>query len=156
MLAYVDPGTLLLLESPVQLQHPHLRTSEGHWDLDAVDRWIDELLGNHEPVNTLILFSLENVEDRILVSYLSLCLLSPAPKLKSLWTPVHAGSGMTVYATKNLSVLVPRNTGNGKLHSSCDNTYIVHTMCRCHAQIAYWSVFYDSMTANTQARIIFP
>lgn len=50
-------------------QHPHLRTSKGQLDLDAVDRWIDDLLGNHESVNTLIRFSSEDAEDVILVSY---------------------------------------------------------------------------------------
>lgn len=57
--------------SSITQQHPHLRPSEVHWDLDAVDRWIDDLLGNHESVNTLIRFSLEDAEDVVRVSYLS-------------------------------------------------------------------------------------
>jgi hypothetical protein len=43
-------------------EHPHLKT-RGRWNLDVVDRWIDDLLGDHESVNTLILFSPEDAED---------------------------------------------------------------------------------------------
>lgn len=50
-------------------QHPHLRTSEGHWDLQTVDSWIDDLLGNHESVNTPIRFSEEDAEHVVLVSH---------------------------------------------------------------------------------------
>lgn len=85
--------TIQLKLVSVTQQHPHLRTSEGHWDLDAVDSWIDDFLGNHESVNTLIRFSPVDAEDMVLVSYpleviLNLCLLSPAQnrtdQLKSL------------------------------------------------------------------------
>lgn len=42
--------------------HPHLRPSKGHWDLDAVDWWLDDLL-SHESVNKLIPVSPQDVED---------------------------------------------------------------------------------------------
>jgi hypothetical protein len=75
-------------------QHPHLRRSEGHWDLDSVDSWIDDLLGDHDLVNTLIHFSPEDAQDVALVSRpvgmnINLSLLSTAQnrinKLTTLW-----------------------------------------------------------------------
>lgn len=49
-------------------KYPYLK-SQNNWDLEAVDRWIDDLLGDHESVNRLILFSPEDAEDVALVSY---------------------------------------------------------------------------------------
>lgn len=61
---------------------------------DAVDSWIDDLLGDHESVNTLIRFSPEDAQDVALVSHpvgmnINLSLLSPTQNrtnnLKTLW-----------------------------------------------------------------------
>jgi hypothetical protein len=49
-------------------QHPFLRPSGGYWDLSAVDRWIDDLVHNHESVNETIRFSLDDAEDVARVS----------------------------------------------------------------------------------------
>lgn len=49
-------------------KHPYLK-SPIDWNLVAVDRWIDDLLGDHESVNRLIRFSPEDAEDVALVSY---------------------------------------------------------------------------------------
>lgn len=46
--------------------YPYLKR-QGGWDLDFVDRWIDDLLGDHELVNTLIQFSPEDAQDVALV-----------------------------------------------------------------------------------------
>lgn len=76
-------------------RYPHLKPSKDYWNLDAVDNWIDGLLGSRESVNTLIRFSPADAEDVVHVSCFfgitfSSCLLSPAPnstkKLKSLWS----------------------------------------------------------------------
>lgn len=49
-------------------QHPYLKSSNGHWDLNAIDRWMNDLIRSHESVNKLIKFSLEDAEDMALVS----------------------------------------------------------------------------------------
>ncbi|GFF96666.1 hypothetical protein IFM61392_10419 [Aspergillus lentulus] len=41
---------------------PSLRISEVTWDIDAVDRWLDDLLGDPEEVNRLIYFTREDAE----------------------------------------------------------------------------------------------
>jgi hypothetical protein len=41
---------------------PSLRPSGGNWDIDAVDRWLDDVLGNTDDVNRLIKFTLEDAE----------------------------------------------------------------------------------------------
>lgn len=53
-------------------QYPHLKAHRD-WNLDVVDLWIDDLLGNHDSVNKLVLFSLADAED---VAHAS-CLLKP-------------------------------------------------------------------------------
>jgi hypothetical protein len=50
----------------ISQQHPDLRTSEGNWELNVADSWIDAVLGDHESVNQLIRFSLADAEDVIL------------------------------------------------------------------------------------------
>ncbi|KAF4772616.1 hypothetical protein PENNAL_c0131G03188 [Penicillium nalgiovense] len=47
-------------------QHPYLKSSNGHWDLNAIDRWMNDLIRSHESVNKLIKFSLEDAEDMAL------------------------------------------------------------------------------------------
>jgi hypothetical protein len=47
-------------------KYPYLKP-QGHWDLEVVDRWIDDLLGDHELVNALIQFSPEDAADVLLV-----------------------------------------------------------------------------------------
>ncbi|GFF96663.1 hypothetical protein IFM61392_10422 [Aspergillus lentulus] len=42
--------------------HPSLRPSGGSWDVDAVDLWLDDVLGNAEDVNRLIKFTPEDAE----------------------------------------------------------------------------------------------
>ncbi|KAK9646515.1 hypothetical protein HCH54_005254 [Aspergillus fumigatus] len=42
--------------------HLSLRPSEGSWDISAVDRWLDDILGSTEDVNRLIKFSPEDAE----------------------------------------------------------------------------------------------
>ncbi|KAJ5369931.1 uncharacterized protein N7496_006023 [Penicillium cataractarum] len=46
----------------INQQHPQLK-SRGDWNWDVVDHWIDDLLGNHDSVNKLVLFSLADAED---------------------------------------------------------------------------------------------
>ncbi|KAA8649320.1 uncharacterized protein ATNIH1004_005221 [Aspergillus tanneri] len=41
---------------------PSLRPSRGNWDVDAVDQWIDDYLRDHEAVNRLITFTLEDAK----------------------------------------------------------------------------------------------
>lgn len=43
-------------------KNPHLGTSIKLWDANAVDRWIDDLLGDPESVNNLIKTSAEDAE----------------------------------------------------------------------------------------------
>ena len=43
-------------------ENPHLGTSINLWDVSAVDRWIDDLLGDPESVNNLIKISAEDAE----------------------------------------------------------------------------------------------
>jgi hypothetical protein len=38
---------------------PSLRSQQGRWDVDAVDRWIDNIL-DHDAVNQLIAFTSED------------------------------------------------------------------------------------------------
>ncbi|KAJ5849407.1 hypothetical protein N7455_009263 [Penicillium solitum] len=47
-------------------QHPYLKSSNGHWDLNAIDCWMNDLIRSHESVNKLIKFSLEDAEDMAL------------------------------------------------------------------------------------------
>lgn len=49
-------------------KYPHLKP-HGHWDLEVVDRWVDDLLGGHELVNALIQFSSDDAEVVALVRY---------------------------------------------------------------------------------------
>jgi hypothetical protein len=59
------------IESKIALvlkRHTHLRGPRRFWDWRNVDKWIDDLLGNHELVNTLINFVSEDAEDVRLVS----------------------------------------------------------------------------------------
>ncbi|KAJ5225425.1 hypothetical protein N7468_006650 [Penicillium chermesinum] len=43
--------------SAITRDNPHLRPTRGQWDLNAVDRWIDDYLQDHQLVNKLIHFS---------------------------------------------------------------------------------------------------
>ncbi|CEJ58349.1 hypothetical protein PMG11_07008 [Penicillium brasilianum] len=43
-------------------QYPQLK-SRGNWNWDIVDHWIDDLLGNHDSVNKLVLFSPADAEN---------------------------------------------------------------------------------------------
>ncbi|KAL2695824.1 hypothetical protein AAEP93_003124 [Penicillium crustosum] len=47
-------------------KHPYLKSSNGHWNLNAIDRWMNDLIRSHESVNKLIKFSLEDAEDMAL------------------------------------------------------------------------------------------
>lgn len=49
--------------------HLSLRPSEGSWDISAVDRWLDDILGSTEDVNRLIKFSPEDAEMVAQVGY---------------------------------------------------------------------------------------
>jgi hypothetical protein len=42
--------------------HPSLQAYEGSWDIDAVDHWLDNILGSIEDVNRLIEFAPEDAE----------------------------------------------------------------------------------------------
>lgn len=57
-------------------RHPELRSAGGYWDLNAVDLWIDNLIGDHESVNHLIRFSPTDAED-VLAVCISLGRFSP-------------------------------------------------------------------------------
>jgi hypothetical protein len=46
--------------------YPSLKP-EGDWILGNVDHWLDDLLEDHEMVNTLIRFSAEDAKDVVLV-----------------------------------------------------------------------------------------
>lgn len=48
-------------------QYPLLRSSEGIWDLDTVDIWVDEILGDHELVNQLVRLSSADAEEMLAV-----------------------------------------------------------------------------------------
>jgi hypothetical protein len=48
--------------------NPRLRLPKGYWDLDVVDRWIDDLLQDHRAVNEWIIFSADDADDVIRVS----------------------------------------------------------------------------------------
>lgn len=52
-------------------ENPHLGTSINLWDASAVDRWIDDLLGDPESVNNLIKISAEDAEIVANVSHMS-------------------------------------------------------------------------------------
>lgn len=51
----------------IKHQHSLLRSSEGFWDLDAVDMWVDEIFGDHELVNQLVRLSSGDAEDMLAV-----------------------------------------------------------------------------------------
>jgi hypothetical protein len=60
---------------------PSLRPSQGSWDINAVDRWLDDVLGSTEDVNRLIRFTSEDAEIVAQVGYApevdpSFCLLT--------------------------------------------------------------------------------
>jgi len=44
-------------------QNPTLKPRIGTWNLRAIDRWIDDVLDNHDLVNKLIKFTVEDFED---------------------------------------------------------------------------------------------
>lgn len=48
--------------------NPRLRLPKGYWDLDVVDRWIDDLLQDHRAVNEWISFSADDADDVVRVS----------------------------------------------------------------------------------------
>lgn len=41
---------------------PKLKPSRDWWDLEEVDSWLDNIMGDHKSVNTIIHFTLEDAE----------------------------------------------------------------------------------------------
>lgn len=78
----------------ISQQHPDLRTSEGNWELNVADSWIDAVLGDHESVNQLIRFSLADAEDVIAVCF-RLGLLWPYFTLTTLLTQSRINEPLT-------------------------------------------------------------
>jgi hypothetical protein len=46
----------------------YLKLANGQWDVNAIDRWMNDLVRNLESINNLTRFSLEDVEDMLLIS----------------------------------------------------------------------------------------
>lgn len=63
------PGAVDRKVNKVVSDCPSLRLSEDSWDIDAVDRWLDDMLGGPEEVNRLIYFTPEDAEIVAQVGY---------------------------------------------------------------------------------------
>jgi hypothetical protein len=69
---------------------PSLRPSQGSWDVNIVDKWLDDVLGSNEDVNCLIKFSPEDAGIVAQVGYASA--VEPSFFLPTLLTAEHSTS----------------------------------------------------------------